>query len=123
MYNQTIMGERAKIAHYSNLIAKLEEAGCPFDVRDAEMIEQYHPDCVDAARTLRDYYNQTDNARELRSRLIIEVTDMARELMGGAGIASGWGHADERGKADISTNIVVDEFEGEDETYEFYRLA
>lgn len=123
MYDSAISKKRAEIKVYSDLVKTLEDAGCPFDVSDAELIEQNYPECVHAARTLCERYNQIDNARELRSELIIEVVDMARELMGGAEIATGWGHADDRGRADISTNIKVGVLEGDDGDYEYYEVA
>lgn len=122
MYDATISKKRAEIKIYSDLIKVLEDDDCPFDVSDEELIAEYHPDCVHAARTLRERYNQIDNARELRHQLIIEVVDMARELMGGAEIATGWGHKDERGRVEISTNVKVGVLEGDDGDYEYYEV-
>lgn len=123
MYDATISKKRAEIKIYSDLIKTLEDAGCEFDVSDAELIEQNYPECVHAARTLRERYNQIDNARTLRSELIIEVVDMARELMGGAEIATGWGHADDRGRVEVSTNVKVEVLHTDDGDYEYYKVA
>lgn len=122
MYDSAISKKRAEIKIYSDLISQLEADGCEFDVSDEELIAEHHPNCVNAARQLRERYNQIDNARELRHQLTIEVIDMARELLGAANIATGWGHPDEKGRVDISTNVKVEILEGEDENFEYYAL-
>lgn len=121
MYDAEISKKRAEIKIYSDLIAQLEADNCPFDVSDEVNIEAFHPDCVHAARTLRERYHQIDNARTLRNQLIEEVTNMGRELMGGAGISTGW-DINDYGRVSISTNIKQDHFDNDEEVFEFYKL-
>ena len=117
MYDAEISKKRAEIKIYSDLIAQLEADGCPFDVSDEELIAEHHPNCVSAARQLRERYNQIDNAREMRNELIMEVISMTETLFDAAGVEiSIENDENDLGKGIyFGSNIAVEEFDNDAE--------